>query len=63
MKGAKKIKDYFEDVKPLTDEELEELLDDLSNKRSRGFKPGKNSKGKKSFRKGKKEKYDKYLDF
>ncbi len=34
MKGVKKFREYFDDVKPVTDEELEELLDDLSNKKS-----------------------------
>ncbi len=34
MKRAKKFKDYFEDIKPVTDEELEELLNDPPKRNS-----------------------------
>jgi len=36
MKRAKKFKDYFEDIKPVTDEELEELLNDPPRRGNRG---------------------------
>ncbi|AAB89952.1 MULTISPECIES: hypothetical protein [Archaeoglobus] len=46
MKRAKKFKDYFEDIKPVTDEELEELLNEPPRRRNRG-----------NFKKAKKEFY------
>lgn len=53
MKRAKNFKDYFEDIKPVTDEELEELLNEPPLRR-RGKGRG---KGKKEFKKAKKELY------
>ncbi len=47
MKHLKKFKEYFEDIKPVTDEELEELLND----------PPKKEEKKKSLKKAKKELY------
>jgi len=47
MKHLKKFKEYFEDIKPVTDEELEELLND----------PPKKDEKKKSLKKAKKELY------
>lgn len=47
MKHAKKFKDYFEDIRPVTDEELEELLNDSPNKNER----------RKKLKKAKKELY------
>ncbi|MEM4616870.1 MAG: hypothetical protein QXY19_07705 [Archaeoglobaceae archaeon] len=47
MKQAKKFKEYFEDIRPVTDEELEELLNDP---------PGRGEKNKK-LKKAKKELY------
>ena len=47
MKRAKKFRDYFEDIKPVTDEELEELLNDMPRKR----------RGKREFKKAKRELY------
>ncbi|MDK2795541.1 MAG: hypothetical protein PWQ22_883 [Archaeoglobaceae archaeon] len=47
MKQAKKFKDYFEDIRPVTDEELEELLNDSPNKNER----------RKKLKKAKKELY------
>ncbi len=42
MKRAKKFKDYFEDIKPVTDEELEELLNDPPRRDKKGdFKKAK----------------------
>ncbi|MBO8180114.1 MAG: hypothetical protein H0Z19_06490 [Archaeoglobus sp.] len=42
MKRAKKFKDYFEDIKPVTDEELEELLNDPPKRNNReNFKKAK----------------------
>lgn len=36
MKGKEKYKEFFEEIKPVTDEELEELLDQLKqDKRKR----------------------------
>jgi len=50
MKRAKKFQEYFEDIRPVTDEELEELLND----------PPKPDRKNKNFKKGKK---DFYRDF
>ncbi|MEM2345593.1 MAG: hypothetical protein QXN49_03370 [Archaeoglobaceae archaeon] len=47
MRHAKKFKEYFEDIKPVTDEELEELLDD----------PPKKNEKRKNLKKAKKELY------
>lgn len=47
MKQAKKFKEYFEDIRPVTDEELEELLNDS---------PGRGEKNKR-LKKAKKELY------
>lgn len=41
MKRAKKFKDYFEDIKPVTDEELEELLNDPPRRNRGNFKKAK----------------------
>ncbi|MEM0204107.1 MAG: hypothetical protein QXO16_08790 [Archaeoglobaceae archaeon] len=49
MKHSKKFREYFEDIKPVTDEELEELLNDSP----RGEK-------RKSLKKAKKELYKEY---
>jgi ribosomal protein L29 len=38
MKHAKKFKEYFEDIRPVTDEELEELLNDSPSKNERNKK-------------------------
>ncbi|MCS7143660.1 MAG: hypothetical protein NZ879_01415 [Archaeoglobaceae archaeon] len=35
MKHSKKFKEYFEDIRPVTDEELEELLNDPPKKEKR----------------------------
>ncbi len=48
MKRAKNFKDYFEDIKPVTDEELEELLNEP---------PRKKRKGRREFKKAKRELY------
>jgi len=47
MKRAKKYKDYFEDIKPVTDEELEELLND----------PPRRRRSRREFKKAKKDLY------
>lgn len=52
MKRAKNFKDYFEDIKPVTDEELEELLNEPAPRRR-----GKGKRSKKEFKKAKKELY------
>ncbi len=38
MKHAKKFKEYFEDIRPVTEEELEELLNDSPSKNERNKK-------------------------
>ncbi len=39
MKGKKKnYREYFEDIKPVTDEELDELLDDSKKRKKRSYK-------------------------
>ncbi|MFN3384327.1 MAG: hypothetical protein ACK401_05470 [Archaeoglobaceae archaeon] len=50
MRHSKKFKEYFEDIKPVTDEELEELLND----------PPKRGEKRKSLKKAKKELYKDY---
>lgn len=50
MKQAKKYEEYFEDIKPVTDEELEELLND----------PPRKKKGRREFKKAKKELYQEF---
>lgn len=47
MRRAKKYKDYFEDIKPVTDEELEELLND----------PPRRRRSRREFKKAKKDLY------
>ncbi len=48
MKRAKNFKEYFEDIKPVTDEELEELLNEP---------PKRKRKGRREIKKAKKELY------
>ena len=48
MKKGRNYKEYFEDIKPITDEELMELLNDPPRKRK---------KNKKDLKKAKKELY------
>lgn len=50
MRHSKKFKEYFEDIKPVTDEELEELLNDVP----------KGNEKRKSLKKAKKELYRDY---
>ncbi len=54
MKRAKNFRDYFEDIKPVTDEELEELLNEPRKFGERGRERRKN---RKRIKKAKKELY------
>lgn len=55
LRRAKKFEDWM-DIKPVTDEEFEELLNDPPRNNTKGGKRGKIKKNK-----GKKDFYDEYL--